>query len=343
MCKTPNRFDDLKIGDKVRCRGSGIVAGPFSGTGTVTAIDGNGITVKTYSGPRVSVARHEITFACHNEGAPFTSYTGGKDEGYLDGWKTGWTWPRYRWNHDPGGPHCARDLQPRHRLTEQCRHKEAYDKATMENFRAWHRGFKDGERLRLARRNDKIDWNKPLETDNGERVELVCLADSTAVIRMLETHRWCTSMCINTEWSVRMRDGTFLHDLQQYVRNVYMPYGKRSGYILISTVNSDARFYEDHQEASDQLRLCDGTYILCTCEQQARSEGGIYETVNIGGPVEPLPPLREVRYLNVVRHPHGQIGDTLHSQRNPTRGSRRGDNLKLTFEGDVLVDAEVLK
>jgi len=121
---------------------------------------------------------------------------------------------------------------------------------------------------------------------------------------------------------------------------------KRSGYLLISAVRQDVRFFLDHQEASDNFHDADGSYVLCTCEQQADSEGAEFRTTNIGGPIEPLP---KTPSKPVVTHSWVRTKGKLNPKEWVWISSQPADprpaytvDLHLIFEDGVLKTAEVL-
>lgn len=333
MKKIPNRFDDIAAGDRVIYTLARWTTNPaWKGEAEVIGLPGHGrIIVRTLASPytECTVELTDVTFACHKEGAPFTQFAGGKEQGYAEGFKTGWNWPRYRWKHDPGGPDACRARNH----DNPCRHLQAYARATRDHANEWHRGFRDGEKARKERRNLPIDWNLPLELDTGEPVAFVqaCSSDLFMTVRMLEDQKWDYKMRKGTELVVRRKGGLVISNHHHYVRNTYMPISKRTAFIVFP---SSSRVYETLPEASeiyhnepDRLNR-----MIIQIEQQADREGDAFRTVSVTGPVDPLPK-RETRYTKVSKGGN---------QLPPSLSPRSGDNLRVVFEDDRLISAEVI-
>lgn len=117
-------------------------------------------------------------------------------------------------------------------------------------------------------------------------------------------------------------------------------FAKRSGFVLVSTTRGQSRFQPTLEEASRDYHESDGTFVICTCEQQTFTQGGQFQIVNIGGPVAPLPkgPTIEIHWYEMKP---GSLNKSIWTSSMPNKPNL-SENLKLTFSDGKLTGAEVV-
>lgn len=142
----------------------------FHGSGTrrparILHIAGQTATVRWKHGPRYDdwtqseVALEQLTFACHNHGAPFESKVldeeGMQRDGYHSGLAIGLSGQFYQAG-GPGGVLMGKNcLKP-------CRHYEQHDEFDERNNKAWRKGWANGQKE--ACMGKKLDFTKRLRT-----------------------------------------------------------------------------------------------------------------------------------------------------------------------------------
>lgn len=175
-------------------------------------------------------------------------------------------------------------------------------------------GWFPANQMKLVRRPP--DWHQPCEIDDGTPVTIMQIYEHTVLIRIDGTpNNRKLELCglrrgVTTGARRKGQDaGMLTANHAFHVRNRAMR--KRSGYLLISVGEGTVEFFPTLEEASARLHsdalAGRSEHLICTCEQQADSEGGLFRTTNVGGPVEPLPKTTVVErcvYLDVSGRPN---------------------------------------
>lgn len=245
MTRPRNRFDDLAIHDRVR--GTGLSDGREELL--VTKIENGRVTAK---GPSIESVGPEsrYTFTCHNQGAPFTSYDKTAESGYADGYETGFNWNLNRWPHRPGGPAHSAELGSSRQ--NKCRHQLAYDRATLDHYNAWHKGYDAG---RAARKIVPLDIKRPLFLDTGQPVEVISVDEYHVTVRLPLGCEYAHDNGSGGEVTAHIMSAVLSHNHGFYLRNAPMPFHSnrtRFGF------HGSTPAYISQEEASKAFHKCAG-------------------------------------------------------------------------------------
>jgi len=133
--------------------------------GEIGALEGERATVRWKHGPRLAdytqseIPLRDLSFACHNHGAPFEKIILDEDEAYKDGYHSGLAiglGMDGKSFYHAGGPHVG--SAPSH----GCRHLLQHYEFAERNNAAWRKGWAAGqERAKMAK---PLDFTKPLRT-----------------------------------------------------------------------------------------------------------------------------------------------------------------------------------
>jgi hypothetical protein len=291
-----NRFDDLAVGDKVRPRDFSSVLPTAEYEVLHLENDFGHITVRDtgYKAKHTQyeVDRAKMTFACHNEGAPFTSSTDSAETGYADGFKTGYNWNRKRWAHTPGGPHR---MSPSH---NECRHLRAAREDSEANAIAWHKGFTAGE---AARKKLPIDPKLPLELDTGEQVTVISISEYHVTVELPANAVYAASRS-GRYVSAHLKSAVLTHNHAFYLRNTKtMPLVTSVEYRLISGAHTDCRRFESFETANNAYHESDGSYsILEVSLGHLKNDGLIVPLSTRIVPPQPLVVRKRYRYSMIT-------------------------------------------